>query len=286
VRVHSESAGDGDTLLLAARQLRREEVHALGEPDLRQLFDSDAYEALSSGFPSTIVIATAVYPRDGEDPITVGKEIRTVVYDLWDEQYIIRVDGAGGRETKKVKYPETFPHAEIITFEFPERGGMPPLQLFWYDGGLLPPRPEGLDVSERAPTNYYVGDQGVLIPVRRRQPGTRPQGAQAAVVEAPAGPPANFLVLANGRPKEFTPPPKTVPRTIGHYQEWIAAAKGGKPANCNFDYACLFAETSLLGVIAVRTGKDLLYDAQNVRFTNDADANQYIDPPYRTGWSL
>jgi hypothetical protein len=200
-----------------------------------------------------------------------------------------RVTGPNGVvriQTKKVKYPETFPHAEIITFEFPERGGMPPLRLFWYDGGLLPPRPEGLDVSERAPTNYYVGDQGVLIPVRRRQPGTRPQGAQAAVVEAPAGPPANFLVLANGRPKEFTPPPKTVPRTIGHYQEWIAAAKGGKPANCNFDYACLFAETSLLGVIAVRTGKDLLYDAQNTRFTNDADANQYIDPPYRTGWSL
>ncbi len=72
--------------------------------NISRLFDSDAYEALSSGFPSTIVIATAVYPRDGEDPITVGKEIRTVVYDLWDEQYIIRVDGAGGRKTKKVKY--------------------------------------------------------------------------------------------------------------------------------------------------------------------------------------
>ena len=72
--------------------------------NISKLFDSAAYEALSSGFPSTIVIATAVYPRDGTDPITVGKEIRTVVYDLWDEQYIIRVDGAGGRKTKKVKY--------------------------------------------------------------------------------------------------------------------------------------------------------------------------------------
>lgn len=72
--------------------------------NISKLFDSAAYEALSSGFPSTIVIATAVYPRDGSDPITVGKEIRTVVYDLWDEQYIIRVDGAGGRKTKKVKY--------------------------------------------------------------------------------------------------------------------------------------------------------------------------------------
>lgn len=72
--------------------------------NISRLFDSAAYEALSSGFPSTIVIATAVYPRDGSDPITVGKEIRTVVYDLWDEQYIIRVDGATGRKTKKVKY--------------------------------------------------------------------------------------------------------------------------------------------------------------------------------------
>lgn len=72
--------------------------------NIAKLFDSEAYENLQSGFPSTIVIATAVYAKDSSDPLTFGKEVRTVVYDLWDEQYVIRIEGASGRKTKKVKY--------------------------------------------------------------------------------------------------------------------------------------------------------------------------------------
>ena len=202
---------------------------------------------------------------------------------------------AGGTRlgARKIKYPESFPHAEIITFEFPARGSMPPLRLFWYDGGLRPPRPEGLDVSQSAPSEFYVGDKGVLFSVRGggggaatsrggaargqaqaaggqsrgdlAQTGGAPlqgRGENArsgAPAPSPAAEPATrFMLLVDGKEQAFTPPPKTIARTIGHYQEWIAAAKGGKPANCNFDYACLFAETSLLGVIAARTGRDLV----------------------------
>ena len=72
--------------------------------NIAKLFDQAAYEALSSGFPSTILIGTAVYPRAGTTPIAAGYEERTVVYDLWDEQYVIRIDGAAGKRTRKVKY--------------------------------------------------------------------------------------------------------------------------------------------------------------------------------------
>lgn len=186
-------------------------------------------------------------------------------------------EGVVKMKTNKVKYPESFPHAEIVTFEFPERGGMPALRLIWYDGGLLPPRPLGLDPAEPAPAKYYVGDKGVLIPAA-------PWTTTAA--PAPRTQTPRFIVLENGKRKQFKPPRKTIARTIGHYQEWIAAAKGGKPANCNFDYACLFAETALLGVIAARTGRELLYDAEGARFTNYSDANEFVSPPYRAGWSL
>ncbi|MEK7753422.1 MAG: Gfo/Idh/MocA family oxidoreductase, partial [Acidobacteriota bacterium] len=43
------------------------------------------------------------------------------------------------------KNAHTFPTKSIIRFEFPARGSMPPVTLYWYDGGLLPKRPEGLD---------------------------------------------------------------------------------------------------------------------------------------------
>lgn len=59
---------------------------------IQKLFDQQAYQALSSGFPSTIVINTFVYPRDDKDPIAARQLVRSVVYDLWDENYVIRLD--------------------------------------------------------------------------------------------------------------------------------------------------------------------------------------------------
>jgi hypothetical protein len=77
-----------------------------------------------------------------------------------------------------------------------------------------------------------------------------------------------------------------VPRTIGHYQEWIVACKGGKTPNCNFEFGSLLTETALLGVIAQRTGKCLSFDAEAAQITNEKDANGLIQEPYRAGWSL
>ena len=59
---------------------------------IQKLFDQGAYQALSSGFPSTIIIGTAVYPKNEREPIAGRAFVRTVVYDLWDEVYVIRLD--------------------------------------------------------------------------------------------------------------------------------------------------------------------------------------------------
>jgi len=81
---------------------RGTELTATG--NIAKLFDQAAYEQLNSGFPSTIQIGSAVYPRGSGEPIAVGAELRTVVYDLWDEQYVIRIEGKYGKRTRKVKY--------------------------------------------------------------------------------------------------------------------------------------------------------------------------------------
>jgi hypothetical protein len=174
----------------------------------------------------------------------------------------------------RVKYPETFPHSSIITWDFPARGELPPVRLHWYDGGLKPPRPADLspEVTLRPEGSCYVGDKGVLL-----LGGT---GGGSRLAEEGGG------LLPAEKFKDFTPPPKTLKRTPGHYLEWIQAAKGGPPASCNFEFASLLAETALLGVVSQRTGRHLTWDADNMRFTNDTEANQYINPPYREGWSL
>jgi len=197
----------------------------------------------------------------------------------------------------RVKYQETFPHSSMVTWDFPARGGLPPVRLHWYDGGLKPPPPVDLDPTVRMPPegSYYVGERGVLM-ITGAGGGTESgRGTRSASVEgadgsrgaddrAVAASPQTLIPTA--RFKDFTSPPKTVPRTIGHYQEWIAAAKGGPPANCNFEFARLIAETALLGVISQRTGKRLVWDAPGMRFLNDAEPNQYVNLRYRDGWSL
>jgi hypothetical protein len=124
-------------------------------------------------------------------------------------------------------------------------------------------------------------DQGQLA-----EEGSYFAGDKGALLIDDAGGCRSQHLLPVAKYRDFAPPPKTIPRTIGHYQEWIAAAKGGPPANCNFEFAKLIAETALLGVIATRTGKLLRWDSENMRFTNDAQANEYLNPPYRSGWSL
>jgi hypothetical protein len=86
--------------------------------------------------------------------------------------------------------------------------------------------------------------------------------------------------------RDFAPPPKTLPRTVGHYKEWIQAAKGGKPATCNFDLGSRMTEVALLGTLAARTARYLEWDSQNLQITNDRDVNALVNPLYRKGWTL
>ena len=167
---------------------------------------------------------------------------------------------------RRAKLGETFPHASIVTWSFPARGALPPVRLTWYDGGLKPPRP-----PEMAP-DRELGDDGILF-----------IGEKGVLLSGFTGGPK---LLPESRNRDFAPPPPTLPRSSGHYQEWIASCKGGPPANCNFDFGSLLTEVALLGTIAQRTGRFLAWDSENLRFLNDAEANRHIDEPRRAGWAL
>ncbi len=54
----------------------------------------------------------------------------------------------------------------------------------------------------------------------------------------------------------------------------------------NFDYAALLTETILLGNLAMRVGKKVEWDGDNMKSTNCPEAEQYVRREYRKGWSL
>ena len=81
-------------------------------------------------------------------------------------------------------------------------------------------------------------------------------------------------------------PSPLLTRSPGHYRDWIRACKGGDPACSNFNVAAPFVEWMLLGVVALRVEGKLEYDPAKMKFTNNAEANKYLTPAVRKGWSI
>jgi len=163
---------------------------------------------------------------------------------------------------------ETYPVASTVHYQFPARGDMPPVKLTWYDGGLRPSRPEELDQGQEFGEGgtLFVGDKGKML--RHR-------------------------LIPESRMKEYGKPPQKIPRSPGHFEEWIEACKGGKPAGSNFDHASLLAQVVLLGNVALRvelreklTRMKLNWDGPNMKITNLPEANQFLQREYRKGWTL
>jgi hypothetical protein len=76
-------------------------------------------------------------------------------------------------------------------------------------------------------------------------------------------------------------PPKTIPRSPGHHQEWIDACKGRGTTTTDFEYSGPLTELVLLGNLAIRTGKRVEWDAASMKSTNVPRANEYIRHGYR-----
>ena len=171
---------------------------------------------------------------------------------------------------------ETYPLASMVTYQFPARGEMPSLTLVWYDGGLRPPRPVELEEDKEMGANghLFIGDKGKILSLRTEKR-------------------RGYVLIPESRAEQYGVPPKKLPRSIGHYQEWIEACKGGPPAGSNFDFAGPLTEVVLLGNVTLRpqlreelTTKKLLWDGTAQRFTNSDEANNFLHYPCREGWSL
>jgi hypothetical protein len=93
-------------------------------------------------------------------------------------------------------------------------------------------------------------------------------------------------LLPAERWKDYRLPAQLLPRSPGHYRDWIRACKGGEPACSNFSIAGPFAEWVTLGAIAYRIPGRLEWDRAKQRFTNNAEANKYLKPVFRKGWEL
>jgi len=169
---------------------------------------------------------------------------------------------------------EQYPRSTIVRFKFPERQGLPPVNLTWWDGGMMPPRPELLEEGRKMGDDdggvLFVGDKGTLMcGCYGRSPRLIPET----------------------RMKEFKLPDKSLARIPGgeqgHEKDWVRSCKDGKPASSNFDHSGPLSEMVLMGNLAVRyPNRRILWDGEKMAVTNDKDADAYVRRTYRQGWTL
>ena len=168
--------------------------------------------------------------------------------------------------------PVTYPMATTVHYEFPRRGLQPPVDLHWYDGGIMPKRPWQLpeDVAlVREGGVIYVGERGILV---HRTYGRNPR------------------IYPRWLQDEADQVPETLPRVPdqNHEVNWAEACKGNTEAVSPFSYAGPLTETMLLGLVALRAGqgRKIHWDGDAGRITDVDEANQYLSREYRPGWEV
>ena len=158
-------------------------------------------------------------------------------------------------------HPETAPLGLTVRYEFPSADGRPPVKFTWYDGDMIPKKVAG----EMVPGNgvMFVGSEGKMF--------------------ADYG---KYRLFPANKFAKYTPPPKTIERSIGHHREWLKACRDGSPTTCNFDYSGALTEAVLLGNVAYRLGKKITWDAKAMKAVGLPEADKYLDKEYRQGWEI
>ena len=158
--------------------------------------------------------------------------------------------------------PDSGPTEMVTKFEFGQRGDMPPVDVYWYEGTA---KPEA-SIAKELPMNgsLFIGAKGRIA--------IQHNGFAKLL-------PADKFV-------DFKTPKQTLAASPGHHQQWINACKTGSPTGSPFSYAGPFTEIVLLGNVAYRVGKTIEYDPAQMKITNDKAANMLLSKSYRKGWEV
>jgi predicted dehydrogenase len=161
---------------------------------------------------------------------------------------------------------ESPPNGLRVTYEFPARGNRQAVRMIWYESSR-PPAELFHGQQIRPGGSLFVGSKGKLY--SRSDYG------------------GDNILLPEDNFRDYRPPQRTIPRVNGHHAEWIRACKGGPPAMSNFtEYAGPLTEMVLLGNVAIRVGKRIVWNSEKLQAVDLPAADRYIRREYRKGWEI
>ncbi|TCC94317.1 Gfo/Idh/MocA family oxidoreductase [Pedobacter frigiditerrae] len=176
-----------------------------------------------------------------------------------------------------------YPTSTTLSFKFPKRGEMPPLEISWYDGvDNLPPIPAGYGVSGLDP-NIPPPSTGAIQPAKLN-PGKIIYGKDLTFKGGSHG--STLSIIPEEKAKEIAASLPQVPKSpSNHFANFLLACKGQEKTRSPFAIAGPLSQVFCLGVLAQWTGDKLKFDREKKVITNNRKANQLLmGPPPRKGW--
>ncbi len=169
-----------------------------------------------------------------------------------------------------------------------------PLQERQIQGGVFtdaffnpveqPPRPPRPQTDQAQMTEHQKKEAEWMSLIGKGTNGSLFKGDKGMITTGTYGEWTRLLPVEKMRDYDF--PPEFLPRSPGHYRDWIRACKGGTPACSNFNVSAPFTEWIALGAIAVKLNCRLEWDADKMKITNNSQANDLLKPATRKGWKI
>lgn len=171
-----------------------------------------------------------------------------------------------------------FPRWEIVRYEVPARGKLPPVTVEWFNGLAAPKFRETIEP--------YLGRRLVA-----GGPGPWKDHAGCLVVGSrgtihSTGHNSTYTLLPKKTFADYQKPEPTLPRHGSHEREWLQACRGGPAAMSNFDYGAVLTEFVLLGNLATQFDRAIRYDPLEMQCLGDDEANAALRREHRKGWTL
>jgi predicted dehydrogenase len=154
-----------------------------------------------------------------------------------------------------------------LTYPGTEYTAAQTVDVWWYDGGELPPD------SIREPVGARWPQQGSVV-----------VGTDGMIVLPHVSPDAFVLPQS----KMTSLPTIDLPER-DHYGEFIDVVLGGGKTKCStdFSYSGPLTESVIIGNVAAHfPGETLQFDTRALKFTNKPEADQFLRRSYREGWKI
>ncbi len=176
-----------------------------------------------------------------------------------------------------------YPMSSTLSFKFPKRGSMPPVEVKWYDGiDNLPPIPAGYGVQGLDP-NIPPPSNGPIT-AAKLNPGKIIYSKELTFKGGSHG--STLSIIPEEKAKEMVSRLPVVPQSpSNHFANFLKACKGEERTRSSFDIAGPLSQVFCLGVLAQWTGEKIVFDRKKKKITSSRNANELlIGPPPRKGW--